>query len=114
MQDQFRARREPIENKGSFEIYAMLESEVKICVRPKFLMNTVTFDQALDVINKLPFEQQEMLIDIFRKRLVEKRRQQIAQDAQESLNAFRQGQFTAQSAEQIIRELNESYNEDSE
>lgn len=77
-------------------------------------MNTATFDQALEAVNKLPFEQQEMLIDIFRKRLAETRRHQIAQDAQDSLVAFRQGQFTAQSAEQVIRELNESYNEGQE
>ncbi len=76
-------------------------------------MSTVTFDQAIDTINQLPFEQQEMLIDIFRKRLIETRRQKIAQDAQESLNAFRQGQFTTQSADEAVQELHTLLDEDS-
>ena len=75
-------------------------------------MNTITFDQLLDTINQLPIEQQEMLIDISRKRLIEMRRQQIARDALESLKAFRRGQFTAKSADQIIQELHESLDED--
>ena len=68
-------------------------------------MNTITFDQAINIVDQLPYEQQEMLIDIFRKRLIEADRQRIARDAQDSLNAFRQGQFTAQSADQVIKEL---------
>ena len=71
-------------------------------------MNTNNFDKLLDTINQLPFEQQEMLIDIFRKRLIDTRRQKIALDAQESLSAFRQGQFTAQPAEQVVQVLHES------
>ncbi len=76
-------------------------------------MNAITFDQLLDTINQLPLEQQEMLLDISRKRLIEMRRQGIARDAQASLRAFREGQFTAQSAEQVIQELHESLDEDS-
>ena len=76
-------------------------------------MRPITFDQVLDTIDQLPFEQQEMLIDIFRKRLIETRRQKIAQDAQESLNAFRQGRFTAQPVDQVLKELHESLDENS-
>lgn len=68
-------------------------------------MSTITFDQAINTVDQLPFEQQEMLIDIFRRRLIEADRQKIARDAQESLNAFRQGKFSAQSADQVIQEL---------
>ena len=70
-------------------------------------MSTITFDQAINTVDQLPFEQQEMLIDIFRRRLIEADRQKIARDARESLNAFRQGQFSAQSADQVIQELSE-------
>ena len=76
-------------------------------------MSTITFDQVLDTISQMPFEQQEMLIDIFRKRLIETRRQKIALDAQESLSAFRQGQFTVQPADQVVQELHESLDENS-
>ncbi len=68
-------------------------------------MSTITFNQAINTVGQLPVDQQEMLIDIFRKRLIEAERQKIARDARESLSAFRQGQFTAQSANQVIQEL---------
>ncbi len=74
-------------------------------------MSTITIDQVLDTINQLPFEQQEILIAIFHKRLQETRRQKISQDAQESLVAFRQGELIMQSADQIIRELHNSLDE---
>lgn len=75
-------------------------------------MSTVTIDQVLDTIDELSFEQQEMLVDIIYKRLLETRRQKIAQDAQESLNAFHQGQYLAQSADMVLRELHESFDQD--
>ena len=62
-------------------------------------MATITLNQAIDTINQLPLEQQEMLVSIFQKRLIEIRRKQIAQDAQESLNAFHKGPYTPQSIE---------------
>jgi hypothetical protein len=74
-------------------------------------MSTITFDQAIETVSQLTFEQQEMLVELFGKRLVEARRQRIAQDAQESLAAFRQGAFTAQSANQLIQTLHESVDE---
>ena len=93
--------------------YAILDGKTMTWMRAEQIMRPITFDQVLDTINQLPFEQQEMLIDIFRKRLIETRRQKIAQDAQESLNAFHQGQFTSQPAEQIVQELHESLDENS-
>lgn len=71
-------------------------------------MSTITFDQAINAVNQLPFEQQEILIDIIRKRLIEADRQKIARDARESLNAFREGQFVTQSANQLIQELHDN------
>ncbi|MCP4361332.1 MAG: hypothetical protein GY796_25260 [Chloroflexi bacterium] len=75
-------------------------------------MSTITFDQVLSTINQLPFEQQEMLFDIFQKRLIEMRRLTLAKDAQESLNAFRDEQFTTQSADQVVQELHELLEKD--
>jgi len=91
--------------------YAILDGKTMTWMRAEQIMSTITIDQVLDSINQLSFEQQEMLIDIFRKRLIETRRQKIAQDAQESLSAFRQGQFTAQPADQVVQELHESLDE---
>jgi len=70
-------------------------------------MNAITFDQALDTVMRLPLEQQEMLLQIVRRRHIETRRNEISQDAQASLAAFRAGDLKAQSVEEAISELHE-------
>ncbi|MBM4167250.1 MAG: hypothetical protein FJ218_10095 [Ignavibacteria bacterium] len=40
-------------------------------------MNTITFDNALDVVEQLPYEQKEELVDIMKKRLIDERRVEI-------------------------------------
>lgn len=67
----------------------------------------VLLDKVLDEAMALPIEQQEMLIQILQRRLVEKRRNEIAQDAATSLAEFRSGKLKAQSATEAISELRE-------
>jgi len=74
-------------------------------------MNTITLDQALDTVMQLPFEQQEMLLDIIHRRHIESRRQEIAQDAQEAIDAFHAGKLKPQPVEEIIAELRQSLDE---
>jgi hypothetical protein len=71
-------------------------------------MPAATLDQALDIVMQLPAEQQEMLLDILHRRLVEARRQEIARDAQESLADYSAGQLNPQSAAEGIAELHNS------
>jgi len=68
----------------------------------------ITLEQALDTVSQLPPEQQEMLIDIIQNRLIEARRQEMAQDAQAAIAAFHEGRLKPQSAEHIIAELRET------
>jgi hypothetical protein len=68
-------------------------------------MSTVTLDKALDTVMQLPPDQQEMLLDIVRSRYIERRRQEIAEYAQQSLAAFRAGQLKPQAASEVIAEL---------
>lgn len=65
----------------------------------------VTLEQALDTISQLPPEQQEMLIEIIKNRLIETRRQEIAQDAKVAIAAFHEGQLSHLSVAEVIREL---------
>jgi hypothetical protein len=64
-----------------------------------------TLDQVLDHASKLTDEQQEMLIQLLQKRRSESRREEIAQDAQQSLEDFRAGKLVAKSAQEVILEL---------
>ena len=50
----------------------------------------ITLDQALDVVMQLEYEQKELLLDILRKRQIEERREEIAQNAREAIQAFKQ------------------------
>ena len=49
------------------------------------------FQRAIDVIEALPPEDQETLIDLMGRRLVERRRAEIAHHAAETLRAVREG-----------------------
>lgn len=63
----------------------------------------LVLEQAMD----LPLEQQEMLIQILQRRIIERRRDEIARDAKLSLAEFREGKLKVQSAAEAISELRE-------
>ncbi len=77
-------------------------------------MSNTPLENALNTVSQLPLEQQAMLVEIIQNRLIDARRQEIAQDAHISLAAFRAGHFLPQSAEAIITELRHSLDEDDE
>ena len=66
-----------------------------------------SLDRVLDEVMDLPPEQQEMLMQILQRRLIERRRDEIARDAEFSLAEFRAGKLQAQSASDVISELRE-------
>ena len=61
--------------------------------------------QALDVVESLPPDDQETLIDLIRHRLVEKRRAEMARNAKETLQAVRDGRAQYGSVEDLRRDL---------
>ena len=75
-------------------------------------MTTVTLDQVIDSAMQLPPDQREMLVSILYKRQIEARRHEIAQDAQESLTAYRLKKLKAQPAEEVIRDLQATLKDD--
>jgi hypothetical protein len=75
-------------------------------------MTMITLDQAIETVMELPFEQQEMLLEIVRLRHIEARRREIAVDTKESLAAYRAGMFEPKTAEYVIAELRATYPHD--
>ena len=65
----------------------------------------IAFDSALDVVSQLSIDQQEILIDILRKRNAEMRRRQILEECREGLIEYRSGVLKAQTAEEAIAVL---------
>lgn len=64
-----------------------------------------TLDQVLESASQLPYEQQEMLIEILKRRFVELRRAEIATDAKQARADFQAGLLKSQSADEVIAEL---------
>ncbi len=61
-----------------------------------------SLDKVLDEAMDLPLEQQEMLIQILQRRMIERRRDEIATDAAATLAEFRAGKLKAQTADEAI------------
>ena len=61
--------------------------------------------QALDAVESLPPDDQETLIDLIRHRLIERRRAEIARNAEETLQAVRDGRAEYGSVEDLKRDL---------
>ncbi len=70
------------------------------------------FEQIVDTVMELPFEQQEMLKELIIKWHIEARRSDIAREAQNSLALYRSGQLPSQSARSVIAELRQSLSEE--
>ena len=52
------------------------------------MKQTATLDEAIDTVELLPPEQQKMLMEILRHRLIDGRREEIAQQTQRMLAAY--------------------------
>ena len=65
----------------------------------------LTFDELLDTIDRLPIEQQETLLDVLQRRVVELRRQQIAYNAAEARQLYHTGELPQGSVDDLLADL---------
>jgi hypothetical protein len=70
-------------------------------------VQTSGLQQAIDAVESLPPEDQELLIDIVKRHLIDQRRDQLAIEIDESRAAYQRGEVTRGSAEDLMRELAE-------
>ena len=56
-------------------------------------MKGVNFQEALEIIESFPEEQRESLVEIVKYRLVEERRNRLAQSIKEAREEFRRGEW---------------------
>lgn len=71
-----------------------------------------TLDRVLDAVMELDRDQQEMLLDILRRRRIDDRRAQIAEAAREGRAAYRSGEIRPEKADDLIRRLHQSLEAD--
>lgn len=65
----------------------------------------MTFDDVLDAAEQLPKQQQEDLVDVIRRRLAERGRQQIIADAQDARVEHAAGKTRAMSIDELMSEI---------
>ncbi len=62
-------------------------------------------DQILDEIASLSLDEQEMVLNIARKQHLERKREQIFKDSQETLRAYKKGLAKKGTVDDLIRDL---------
>ena len=67
----------------------------------------ITFRKALDIIESLPEYQQEDLINIIRRRLIEQRRNLLADSIKEAKEEYARGEVKKGSVDDLMKELSE-------
>jgi hypothetical protein len=67
----------------------------------------ITFQEALDIVESLPDYQQEDLIDIIRRRLIEQRRNLLADRIKEAREEYARGEVKKGSVDDLMKELSE-------
>jgi U3 small nucleolar ribonucleoprotein component len=77
--------------------------------RPKrrFRGMDVTFQEVLDIVESLPEYQQEDLIDIIRRRLIEQRRDKVAESIREAKEEYARGEVKKGTVDDLMKELSE-------
>ena len=69
--------------------------------------NTGTFQEALEIVESLPDHQQDNLIDIIRKRRIERRREALLENIKESQAEYARGECRTGTVEDLMREIDE-------
>ena len=64
-----------------------------------------TLQSALDYVEKLPPDEQETLIEIIKKRMIERRRDEIARHAKDTINAIKEKRAKYGTIEDLKRDL---------
>ncbi len=68
-------------------------------------MRTATFAEALEIIESFPEEQRETIIEIVRRRLIEERREHLAQVIKEAREEYNRGEVKKGTVDDLMSEL---------
>lgn len=69
------------------------------------MMGNKTFQKALEIIESLPEEQRESLMDIVKRRLVDERRDRLAQSIKEAREEYKHGRISKGTVDDLMNEL---------
>ena len=66
---------------------------------------TLSFGEVLETVEQLSLEDQEALIDIIRRRIIEQRRAELAKEIQEAQREFKAGHTRPVTPDELMREI---------
>jgi len=66
---------------------------------------TLSFGEVLDTVEQLSLEDQEALTDIIRRRIIERRRAELAKDIQEAQEEFKAGNARPVTSDELMAEI---------
>ncbi len=69
------------------------------------MKNGITFNDVLESVDKLSLEEQETLMDVLHRRLIEQRRSELAKEIQDAQHEFREGSSQPATPSEIMKEI---------
>jgi hypothetical protein len=71
----------------------------------KIMENVMPFGEVLEAVDKLSLEEQEALVGVLHRRLIERRREELAKDVQQAQQEFEAGQCRPGTAAELMKEI---------
>jgi len=68
-------------------------------------MKGITFDEALELVESLPEEQRETLVEIIKRRLIEERKNKLVRSIKKAREELASGKIRKGNLEDLMREL---------
>ncbi len=69
------------------------------------MANSISFGEVVEAADKLSLEEQETLVDILHRRMIEQRRDELVKDIQEAQREFNNGQCEPASPDELMKEI---------
>jgi hypothetical protein len=67
--------------------------------------NVMPFGEVLEAVGKLSLEEQETLLDVLHRRIIEHRRGELAKDIQQAQEEFREGHCRPVTPAELMKEI---------
>ena len=65
-----------------------------------------SFQELIESVEALPLDDQQILMDIINRHIIEQRREELFSDMEESLEAYRKGEVRVGTVDDILKDLN--------
>ena len=68
-------------------------------------MGNTSFGEVLDAVDQLPLEEQELLAQVLHRRIIEQRREQLADEVRQAQQELREGRCSPTTPAELMNEI---------